>query len=76
MVIVGLIEDTAQIPQTTDQRLHTKGNFFPQKCQSPRFLDHILIRGERSPNLDIWPRNVAYAIPSIYGEQLPRTTPS
>ncbi len=42
MVIVGLIVDTGQIPETTDLLLHAKVDFFPQKCRSPRFLDHIL----------------------------------
>ena len=42
MAIVGLILDTSKIHQATDQLLQAKLNFFPQKCQSSMFLDHIL----------------------------------
>jgi hypothetical protein len=42
MAIVGLIVDASLISQATNQLLQAKVTYFPEKCQSPMFLDHIL----------------------------------
>jgi hypothetical protein len=42
MAIVGLIIDTSEIADATDQLLKAKRLYFPQKCQAPKPLDHIL----------------------------------
>lgn len=42
MAIVGLIVDTGEIEEATDELLDAKRRFFPQKCRAPLHLDHIL----------------------------------